>query len=218
MTALHPAVEPFAHGWLDAGGQRLYWEQCGTPHGRPALMLHGGPGSGCTAEHRRSFDPARYRAVLLDQRGCGRSTPQASDPATPLAPITTDAMIADVERLRAHLGIERWLVLGTSWGATLALAYAERHPERVAALVLAAVTMTRRHEIDWLYHGVARFLPAEFEAFRAGHDGDLVEMYARLLDDPATRAQAADAFSRWELAVVGVDPWPPRRAVPRRPG
>jgi proline iminopeptidase len=120
-------------------------------------------------------------------------------------------MVADIERLRAHLGIDRWLVFGTSWGATLALAYAERHPGRVAALVLAAVTMTRRSEIDWLYRGAAPLLPAAFERFRAGHDGDLVEVYARRLEDPdpATRAHAADEWSRWELAVVGEEPWPP---------
>jgi proline iminopeptidase len=208
----YPPIEPFAHGRLDAGdGQSLYWEACGSPAGAPAVVLHGGPGSGCKLEHRRLFDPARYRVVLFDQRGCGRSTPHASDPATSLAPITTDAMVADVERLRAHLGIDRWLVFGTSWGATLALAYAEQHPDRVAALILAAVTTTRRSEIDWLYRGVARFFPAEFECFRAGRDGDLVEAYARELNDPdpTVRRRAADAWSRWELAVVGAEPWPP---------
>jgi proline iminopeptidase len=217
VSPLHPAVEPFAHGRLDAGGgQSLYWEAGGNPAGIPAVVLHGGPGSGYSAEHRRFFDPARYRVLLLDQRGCGRSTPSASDPATPLEPITTAHMVADVERLRAQLEIDRWVVLGTSWGATLALAYAERHPRRVAALVLAAVTMTRRSEIDWLYRGVARFLPAEFERFRAGRDGDLVEAYARLLDDPdpAVRQRAADEWSRWELATVGADPWPSRWASP----
>jgi proline iminopeptidase len=208
----YPPIEPFAHGRLDAGdGQSLYWEACGSPAGAPAVVLHGGPGSGCTPEHRRFFDPARYRVVLFDQRGCGRSTPHAGDPATSLAPITTAAMVADVERLRAHLGIERWLVFGTSWGATLALAYAEQHPDRVAALILAAVTTTRRSEIEWLYRGVARFFPAEFERFRAGRDGDLVDAYARELNDPdpAVRRSAADAWSRWELAVVGAEPWPP---------
>jgi proline iminopeptidase len=212
VSPLYPDIEPFRSGRLDAGdGQSLYWEACGTAAATPAVVLHGGPGSGCTPEHRRFFDPARYSVVLLDQRGCGRSTPPASDPGTSLAPITTAAMVADLERLRAHLGIDRWLVFGTSWGATLALAYAERYPQRVAALVLAAVTTTRRSEIDWLYRGVARFLPAEYERFRAGRDGDLVEVYARLLHDPdpAVRAAAADAWSRWELAVVGADPWPP---------
>jgi proline iminopeptidase len=212
VSARHPEIEPFAHGRLDVGdGQSLYWEACGDPAGTPAVVLHGGPGSGCTTEHRRYLDPARYRAVLFDQRGCGRSTPHASDPATSLAPITTRHMVADIERLRAHLEIDRWLVLGTSWGATLALAYAERHPARVSALVLAAVTMTRRSEIGWLYHGVAPHFPAAFERFRAGHEGDLVDAYARLLEDPdpATRAHAADEWSRWELAVVGAAPWPP---------
>jgi proline iminopeptidase len=213
----YPPTEPFAQGRLDTGdGQSLYWEASGNPAGVPAVVLHGGPGSGSTPAHRRLFDPARYRVVQLDQRGSGRSTPHAGDPATSLGPITTAAMVADVERLRVHLAIDRWLVFGTSWGATLGLAYAQRHPDRVSALVLAAVTMTRRAEIDWLYRGVARFFPAEFERFRAGCDGDLVEAYARRLNDPdpAARAEAADAWSRWELAVAGADPWPPGWASP----
>jgi proline iminopeptidase len=192
-------------------GHELHWEVHGPAGGVPCVVLHGGPGSGAGPPWRTLFDPERYRVVLFDQRGCGRSTPHAGDPATSLAPITTAAMVGDIERLRAHLGIDRWLVFGTSWGATLALAYAERHPDRVAALVLAAVTTTRRSELDWLYGGVARFLPAEFARFRGELDGDLVEAYAQLLHDPdpAVRAGAADAWSRWELAVVGADPWPP---------
>jgi proline iminopeptidase len=209
--------QPHAHGRLDVGDdQTLHWEAYGNPDGAPAVVLHGGPGSGCTPEQRRWFDAARHRVVLFDQRGCGRSTPSAADPATSLAPITTDHMVADVERLRAHLGFDRWLVLGTSWGSTLALAYAQRHPDRVRALVLAPVTMTRRSEIDWLYDGVARFLPAEHERFRAGIEGDLVAAYAERLHDPdaAVRQHAADEFSRWELAVVGALPWPGRWASP----
>jgi proline iminopeptidase len=210
VTVGFPDIEPFAHGRLDVGdGQRLYWEACGNPGGTPAVVLHGGPGSGCTPAFRRFFDPARYLAVLFDQRGCGRSTPHASDLATALEPITTPAMVADIERLRAHLAIDRWLVLGSSWGSTLALAYAERHPERVSALVLAPPTLTRRSDIDWLYAGVAPHFPAAFERFRAGLDGDLVEAYARLLEDPKTCTRAADEWSRWELAVVEAEPWPP---------
>jgi proline iminopeptidase len=126
-------------------------------------------------------------------------------------------MVADVERLRVHLGIERWLVFGTSWGSTLALAYAERHPASVGALVLAAVGTTRRSELDWLYRGVGAFFPAEYARFRAGHEGDLVDAYARMLADPdrAVRAHAADEFSRWELAVVGAAPWPGSWRRPR---
>jgi proline iminopeptidase len=202
---------------LDAGdGQELYWEAWGAPEGAPAVVLHGGPGSGCVAGQRHWFDLTRHRVVLLDQRGAGRSTPSASDPATSLAPITTDAMVADLERLRAHLGVERWLVLGTSWGSTLALAYAARHRERVQALVLAPATMTRRSEIDWLYRGVGRHFPAAYERFRAGIDDDVLTAYAERLHDPdpAVREHAADEFSRWELAVVGARPWPGRWASP----
>ena len=128
----------------------------------------------------RSFDLETYRAVLFDQRGAGRSLPHASDPATDLLANTTGHLVTDIERLREHLGIERWLVFGGSWGSTLALAYAERHPERVSEMVIAAVTMTRRYEIQWLYHGVGRFFPAEWGRFREGapaadRDGDLVE-------------------------------------------
>ena len=136
---MYPPIEPYDHGMLDVGdGNRVYWETCGNPDGKPALVVHGGPGSGCTTGQRRSFDPARYRAILFDQRGCGRSTPHASDPATDMAANTTDHLIADMERLREHLGVERWLLYGGSWGSTLSLAYAERHPERVSEIVLVA--------------------------------------------------------------------------------
>jgi proline iminopeptidase len=216
LTPLYPAVEPFAMGRLDVGdGQRVYWEASGNPAGKPALFLHGGPGSGCTAEQRRFFDPAAYRIVLFDQRGCGRSTPSAGDPATDLAVNTTWHLVADIERLRTHLGVERWLLLGVSWGVTLALAYAEANPERVSELVLVGVTMTRRAELDWLYRGVAPLFPAAWERFRAGapDDGDLIEAYRRLLHDPdpRVRARAADDWSAWELAVASGEPdpeWP----------
>jgi proline iminopeptidase len=123
-------AEPYAHGMLDVGdGQHIYWESCGDPAGRPALYLHGGPGAGCTPGARQYFDPARYRSILLDQRGCGRSRPLASDPDADLRCNTTAHLIADIERLREHLRIERWTVLGISWGSTLALAYAQAYPE-----------------------------------------------------------------------------------------
>jgi proline iminopeptidase len=216
VTALYPPVEPFAHGRLAVGdGQHVFWEASGDPAGKPAVFLHGGPGSGATAGQRRFFDPAAYRIVLFDQRGSGRSTPSAGDPATDLAANTTWHLVADIERLREHLGIERWLVAGVSWGVTLGLAYAEAHPQRVSELVLVAVTMTRRSDIDWLYRGVAPLFPAEYERFRAGAAGedDLVEAYHRLLHDPdpAVRARAADAWSAWELAVASTEPdpeWP----------
>src|SRR5690606_4392201 len=133
----------------------------------PVILLHGGPGSGCNAGMRRIFDPGRFRSVLLDQRNSGRSTPHASDPTADLSTNTTAHLIADIERLREHLGIERWLVWGGSWGVTLGLAYAEAFPQHVTGLLLVAVTNTTRSEIDWLYHGASRFLPEAWERFRA---------------------------------------------------
>jgi pimeloyl-ACP methyl ester carboxylesterase len=163
MAELYPEIESYEHGMLDVGeGQRVYWEVCGNPNGKPAVVLHGGPGSGCTPGLRRYFDPAAYRIVLFDQRGAGRSVPDAGDPTIDLSTNTTHHLISDIELLREHLGIDRWLVFGGSWGATLALTYAERHPQRVAEIVLASVTMTRPAEIQWLYHGVGRFLPEEW--------------------------------------------------------
>src|SRR5262249_30032407 len=132
MTTLYPEIEPHDRGMLDCGdGNLVYWEVCGSPEGKPAVVLHGGPGSGCTPVLRRYFDPAAYRVVLFDQRGCGRSRPLAGDPAVDLSSNTTGHLMEDIERLRERLGIERWLVSGGSWGSTLGLAYAERHPERV---------------------------------------------------------------------------------------
>src|SRR5258706_14161261 len=175
---------------VDVGdGTLLYGEVCGSADGKAARVVHGGPGSGGGPGGRRYFDPERYRVVLFDQRGCGRSTPHASDPATDMAVNTTDHLLADMERLREHLGIERWLLYGGSWGSTLILAYAERHPQRVSEIIIPGVTMTRRSEIDWLYRGVGRLFPEEWDRFRRGvpeadRDGDLVAAYARLLEDP----------------------------------
>ncbi|MEX1009476.1 MAG: prolyl aminopeptidase [Acidimicrobiia bacterium] len=226
MTDLYPSTEPHNSGMLDVGdASHVYWEVCGNPVGKPALVLHGGPGSGCTPRHRRYFAPDAYRIVLFDQRECGRSTPHASDPTTDLSTNTTEHLLRDIELLRRHLGIEQWLVFGNSWGSTLALAYAERHPERVSALVLVAVGTTRPSEIDWLYHGVGRFLPEHWSRFRAGvpeadRDGDLVDAYHRLLEhpDPAVRERAARSWCEWEDAVVSPDPGippNPRYADPR---
>jgi len=151
MPDLYPEIEPYAQGMLEVtGGDLVYWEVCGNPRGKPAVVLHGGPGSGCTPWHRRLFDPAAYRVVLFDQRGCGRSRPHASSPETELSGNTTGNLIADIERLRVHLNVERWLVLGGSWGSALALAYAERFPTRVTELILFGVTTGRREEFDWL--------------------------------------------------------------------
>ena len=214
MRDRYPEIEPFDHGMLDVGdGQLVYWEACGSPGGKPAVVLHGGPGSGCTPGFRRYFDPDAFRIVLFDQRGCGRSLPSAGEPTTDLSVNTTRHLIDDIERLRMHLEIERWLVFGGSWGATLALGYAERHPERVTEIVLPAVTMSRSSEIHWLTHGVGRFLPQQWERFRDGvpvaeRDGDLIEAYARLLaaPDDAVRQRAARAWCEWEDAVVSLEP------------
>jgi proline iminopeptidase len=206
-------IEPYDHGMLDVGdGNNVYWEQCGNPDGKPALVVHGGPGSGCSTGMRRSVDPERYRVVLFDQRGCGRSVPHASDPGTDMRVNTTWHLIADMERLREHLGIERWLLFGGSWGSTLSLAYAERHPERVSEIILVAVTMSRRVDIDWLYRGVGRFFPEEWERFRAyvpeaAADGDLVGAYARRMDDPdlEARLRTAHEWTAWEDAVISLE-------------
>jgi proline iminopeptidase len=214
MAELYPPIEPYSKGMLDVGDENLvYWEACGDPEGKPALVVHGGPGSGCTPQQRQYFDPARYRVVLFDQRGCGRSTPHASDPAADLRHNTTEHLLRDMELLRQHLGIERWLLSGGSWGSTLLLAYAERHPERVSEIVISGVTTTRRSETDWLYRGVGRFFPEEWERFRAGvpvadRDGDLVAAYARLMEDPdrRARAEAAQDWCAWEDAVISLEP------------
>ena len=212
MAEPYPPIEPHAHGMLDVGdGNRVYWEVCGSPDGKPAAVVHGGPGSGCRPSMRRAFDPGRYRVVLFDQRGCGRSVPHASDPATDMSVNTTDHLVADMERLREHLGIERWLLSGGSWGSTLILAYAERHPERVSEIVISGVTTSRRLELDWLYRGVARFFPQEWERFRdhvPEADGDLVAAYARRMEDPdpLVRSRAARAWCAWEDAVVALEP------------
>jgi proline iminopeptidase len=154
----YPSIEPHDQGLLDVGdGNAVYWETTGNPAGKPALVVHGGPGAESGPGSRRYFDPKRYRVILFDQRGRGLSTPHASDPAADMAVNTTHHLIADMERLREHLGIERWLLYGGSWGSTLILAYAEGYPERVSGIVILGVTMSRRSEIDWLYRGVGAF-------------------------------------------------------------
>jgi proline iminopeptidase len=210
VATVYPPLDPYDSGLLPVGdGNEVYWETCGNPRGKPALVLHGGPGSGCTAGLRRLFDPAAYRVVLMDQRGAGRSIPHASDPSCDLTVNTTDHLIADLELLRQRLGIERWLVYGRSWGTTLGLVYAERYPERVSELILAAVCLTRRSDIHWLAHGVGRYFPLEWERLRDGvppkdREGDLVDAYARLLAHPAesVRQKAAQDWCDWEDAIV----------------
>ncbi|TME45759.1 MAG: prolyl aminopeptidase [Chloroflexi bacterium] len=215
----YPDTEPYTQGVVEVGdGQRVFWEISGSTGGKPVVILHGGPGSGSSPGHRRWFNPSVYRIVQFDQRGCGRSTPPVSDPATSLTNNTTQHLIADIEKLREHLGIDRWLVCGASWGVTLGLAYAERYPERVSELVFLSVTMTRRSDVHWLYHEAGRFFPDEWAKFRDGvpeseWDGDLVAAYNRLLNeqpDPAVRATAARHWCDWEDAVLSLEEgWKP---------
>ena len=207
-------AEPYDSGLLDAGdGHRVYWEVCGNPAGRPAVYLHGGPGSGATAGARRYFDPDAYRVVLFDQRGSGRSRPLASEPDADLSTNTTAHLIADIERLRELHGADRWTVLGISWGTTLGLAYAQAHPRRVAALVLAAVSTDTSREVEWITRDVGRIFPREWDRFAAAVPGrlrhlPLADAYAALLfdPDPVVRDQAAREWCAWEDAHVSLAP------------
>ena len=216
MADLYPPIEPYERGMLDVGdGNVVSWEVSGARDGKPAVVIHGGPGQGCAPNMRRGFDPSKYRIVLFDQRGCGRSTPHASALGTEMAFNTTEHLIADIEALRAHLGIDRFLLAGGSWGSTLALAYAERHPLRVTEIVLSAVTTSRRAEAEWLYAGVARFFPEAWERFRAHvpeSEGDgaqnLIAAYARRMEhhDLTVRVAAARAWCAWEDAELSLEP------------
>ena len=217
MRERFPTIEAYDEGMLDVGdGQCIYWEVSGNPEGKAAVALHGGPGGGSSPGRRRLFDPDAYRVVQFDQRGCGRSTPSAADLGTDLTTNTTEHLISDIEQLREHLGIDCWLVWGGSWGVTLGLAYAQRHPERVSELVLVSVTMTRRSDIHWLYHEAGRFFPEQWDRFRTGggNADDLVAAYDRLLNaepDPAVRYRAAKDWCDWEDAVVSLEPdWTPK--------
>lgn len=207
--ALYPSIEPYETGMLDVGdGHQVYYEVSGNPQGKPAVFLHGGPGGGTNPMQRRIFDPDRYRIVLLDQRGCGRSTPHASAPDADLSTNTTWHLVADLERLRTHLGIDSWLVFGGSWGSTLALAYAQRHPEQVTELVLRGIFTLRKIELDWFYQEGASYLfPDVWESYLsivpAAERGDLMAAYHRMLTDPdpAVHRPAAVAWSVWESAT-----------------
>ena len=211
LRTLYPPLESYATGMLDVGdGHVLHYERCGTPGAKPALFLHGGPGGGISPRHRRLFDPDRYDLLLFDQRGCGRSTPHAGLDAN-----TTWHLVADVERLRAIAGVERWLVFGGSWGSTLALAYAQTYPERVSELVLRGIFTVGRRELDWFYqHGASEFFPEEWEAFvapiPAAERGDLRAAYGRRLTsgDPAVQVRAAMAWALWEGQTLTLRPDP----------
>lgn len=215
----YPPIEPYATGMLDTGdGNLIYWETCGNPDGVPVLIVHGGPGSGCSVRQRKAFDPQRHRIILFDQRNCGRSTPHASDPAADMRLNTTDHLIADMERLREHLGVDRWLLFGGSWGVTLSLAYAQRHRERVSGMLMVSITSCRSAEVNWLYRGAGRIFPEAWARF-AGFAGDqrfvlptdteppvedLLMTYFRLLEDPdpQVRSRAAAEWLAWEGAVL----------------
>lgn len=222
MLDLYPEIEPYESGLLDAGeGHLVYWETCGNPAGKPAVVVHGGPGSGCSAGWRRYFDPNAYRVVLFDQRNCGQSRPHASDPSTDLGTNDTQRLIGDMERLRQSLGIERWLVFAGSWGCTLSLAYAEAHPDRVSAMVLFGVTTGRRSECDWAFRGgLSLFFPDQWDRLLAAlppelRGRDVVEAYALLLNDPEPRVRrrAAEAWCTWESATPS---WPPKPGLAER--
>ena len=209
MRGFYPEIEPYDHGWLDTGeGHQVYWELCGNPNGKPVVFLHGGPGGGCTPAQRRLFDPSLYRILLFDQRGCGRSRPHAGLEAN-----TTWHLVADIERLRGMLGVEAWLVFGGSWGSTLALAYAQTHPERVAGLILRGIFTVRRAELLWYYQeGASWLFPDKWERFLApipaAERGDLIAAYRRRLtdEDPAVQARAAQAWSLWEGETITLLP------------
>lgn len=211
LRTLYPEIEPFDSGMLDVGdGHKIHWERVGTRGARPAVFLHGGPGGGMSPKHRRLFDPARYDVILFDQRGCGRSTPNASLEAN-----TTWHLVADIERLREKFGFEKWLVFGGSWGSTLALAYAQTHPQRVGALVLRGIYTLSRAELDWYYQfGVSEMFPDKWERFLApippAERGNMMTAYRKLLTstDRARQIEAAKAWSKWEGETITLLPEP----------
>lgn len=205
-ATLFPPIEPYAQGTLHTDdGHHIYWECCGNPAGKPAIFLHGGPGSGCSADHRRLFDPQKYNVLLFDQRGCGRSYPHAS-----LENNTTWHLVQDMERLRKEkLKADKMLVFGGSWGSTLALAYAQTHPEHVSELIVRGIFMARPEELHWFYQeGASRLFPDIWEQYLAPipkeEHGDLITAYHKRLtgDDPAVQLRAAHAWSQWESNTI----------------
>ncbi len=212
MPAVHAIADPHAQGMLAVGdGHEVYWETRANPDGKPVVVLHGGPGSGCGPGWARFFDPQAYRVVLFDQRGCGRSTPHASEPDADLSANTTHHLLRDIELLREHLGIERWMVFGGSWGSTLGLAYCEAYPARVTETVLFSVCTTTQREVDWVTQQMGRVFPAAWKRFRDGvptrlRHLPLVDAYAELLfdADPGVREQAAKDWCDWEDSHVAI--------------
>ena len=211
---LYPPINPNRHGWLDVGGgHRLYWEESGNPKGVPVIFLHGGPGAGCAPVHRRFFDPLHYRIILFDQRGAGRSTPNAE-----IGDNSTPHLIADLEALRQHLGVQRWLVFGGSWGSTLALAYGQAHPERCLGFVLRGIFLFTVAEVDWFMQLMGRIFPEAGRLFRdfipAAERNDLLTAYfRRLIDpDPKINLPAAQCWCTYEESCsrLMVEPGEPR--------
>lgn len=214
MGDFFPPIEPYESGMLDVGdGHHMYWETCGNPLGQPVLYLHGGPGSGSSVGQRRFFDPVRHRAILVDQRGSGRSRPLANADDYELRHNTTRHLIADLEKLRQILAIETWTLLGLSWGTTLAMAYAQAHPRKVSALVLGLITTTSRREVEWLTEGVGRLFPEQWERFAGGVIPEyrrprLIDSYGDMLNarDATIRRQAATNWCAWEDAHISLGP------------
>ena len=212
LRTLYPQIEPYQTGMLDVGdGHSLYWELSGNPDGKPVVFLHGGPGGGSSPDHRRQFNPDRYKILVFDQRGCGKSKPYASLEAN-----TTQHLVEDIERLREMAGVDKWMVFGGSWGSTLSLAYAQAHPDRVSELVLRGIFLFDRYEVNWLYSegGASAIYPDGWDEFIAvipeGERGDLVEAYRQRLtgDDADERLRAAKAWSKWEAQTVTLLPSP----------
>jgi proline iminopeptidase len=216
MRTYYPEIEPYDSGLLDVGdGQQIYWETSGNPEGKPVVVLHGGPGGGSNPNQRRTFDAEKYRIVMFDQRGCGKSLPHASSPDADLSTNTTWHLVADIELLREHLGIDRWQVFGGSWGSTLALAYAQTHTDRVTELVLRGIFTLRAVELDWFYEGgAAALFPDLWEEFLAPlpvvERGHVIRAYNRLLNDPDpdVHGPAGIAWSRWESSTISLLPRP----------
>lgn len=214
MREMYPEIEPYDTGHLDVGdGQLIYWETSGNPDGKPVVFLHGGPGGGTTPSQRRVFDPDKYRIVLFDQRGCGKSTPHASAPEADLETNTTWHLVADIEKLREHLGVDTWQVFGGSWGSSLALAYAQTHTDRVSELVLRGIFTLRQVELDWFYEGGASAVfPDLWQGFLEPVPVDqrrnLIRAYSTLLNDPDpdVHEPAAVAWSRWESSTITLLP------------
>ena len=209
-ACLFPAIEPYATGYVEAGMHKIYYEECGIATGQPVIILHGGPGAGCSAKQRRFHDPAKHRIVLFDQRGCGRSTPDGC-----LEDNTTWHLVADIERLRELLGIERWQVFGGSWGSTLALAYGITHPERVTALVLRGIFLVKKAELDFIYQTATPLVfPAAYEALRAPipptERSDLVSAYRKrvMSADAKTSNEHARRWCEWEDSISQLHPAP----------